>query len=64
MDKPIEISASEAANFEAFLDQCLVEMARAKEQMEKDQAEIERLKAKTQATMESIKAVLYAQKTV
>jgi hypothetical protein len=64
MNKFIEISASEAADFEAFLDQCLAEMARANEQMKKDQAEIERLKAKTQATMESIKAILYAQKTV
>jgi len=64
MNRPIEISAWEAADFEAFLDQCLAEMARANERMEKDQVEIEQLKAETRAKLESIKAVLYAKKTV
>jgi len=64
MNRSIEISASEAADFEAFLDQCLAEMARANERMEKDQVEIEQLKAETRAIMDSIKAVLYAEKTV
>jgi hypothetical protein len=64
MNESVEIPASEAAAFEAFVDQCLAEMAEANARMEKDQSEIEQLKAETRAIMDSIKAVLYAEKAI
>ena len=58
MDDPlrIDITADEAAKFEAAISQCMVAMQQANEQMASDQAEIERLKAETRAMLARLKA--------
>jgi predicted nucleic acid-binding Zn-ribbon protein len=58
MNKLAEVWAGKIAEPEAFCDQCLAEMKRANERMEKDQVEIEQLKTQTRAIINSIRAVL------
>jgi hypothetical protein len=45
-----------AADYEAAIDQCLAEMQRLREKMDRDQADIDRLKAETRAILAKLKA--------
>jgi len=45
-----------AADFEAATDQCLAQIARLREQMDRDQAKIDRLKAETRTILVQLKA--------
>jgi Tfp pilus assembly protein PilN len=45
-----------AADYEAAIDQCLTEIQRLREKMDKDQADIDRLKAETRAILARLKA--------
>ena len=58
MDKPLisDLSADEAADIESAIEDTCAEIARSIEQMRKDQAEIDRLKAETRAMLEQLKA--------
>jgi hypothetical protein len=58
MDKPLasDISSDEAADIKAAIEETCAEIARAVEQMRKDQAEIDQLKAETRAMLEKLKA--------
>ena len=44
------------ADYEAATDRCLARMRHLREQMEQDQAELDRLKAETRAILEQLKA--------
>jgi hypothetical protein len=44
------------AEYGAAIDRCLAQMRRLREQMDRDQAEIDRLKAETQAILRLLKA--------
>jgi Tfp pilus assembly protein PilN len=44
------------ADYEATIEQCLAEMKRLQEQRDRDQTEIDRLKAETQAILAKLKA--------
>ena len=44
------------ADYEAVIEQCLAEMKRLQEQRNRDQVEIDRLKAETQAMLAKLKA--------
>lgn len=46
-----ELPATEVAQIQAQMREYIAEMQRANERIKKDQAEIERLKAKTRATL-------------
>lgn len=49
-----ELPATEAAQIQAQMREHIAEMQRANERIKKDQAEIERLKAKTRATLAAL----------
>jgi hypothetical protein len=51
-----EVSLKTPADYEAAIDQCLVEMQRLHEQMERDQEDIDRLRAETKALLAALKA--------
>ena len=51
-----EISLKTPADYEAAIDQCLAEMQRLHEQMERDQEDIDRLRAETKAILGALKA--------
>lgn len=53
----VEIPANEAAEFKALIKELVAKMDRARKRMKRDQAEIERLKAKTHATLAELKAM-------
>jgi hypothetical protein len=44
------------ADYEAAIDRCLAQMRRLREKMDRDQAEIDRLKAETRAILEQLRA--------
>lgn len=46
-----DVAANEAVNYEEAINQMFAEMKRANEKMERDQAEIERLKKQTRETL-------------
>ena len=50
----IELPASEAAQVQAEIREQIAEMQRANERIKKNQEEIERLKAKTRATLRDL----------
>ena len=52
----IEVPADEAAQIQTAIQECIAEMQRANERMKKDQAEIERLNAKTRAMLAELEA--------
>ncbi len=56
MEKTIsmELTADEAAKLSALMELCIAKMDDAHEQMAKDQVEIDRLSAKTRATLERL----------
>ena len=58
MDNTIatEVSLKTPADYEAAIDQCLVEMQRLHEHMERDQEDIDRLRAETKAILAALKA--------
>ena len=58
MEKTIkfEVPVDEAVQVQAAMQECIAEMQRANERMKKDQAEIERLKAKTRAMLAELEA--------
>lgn len=45
-----------AADYEAAIEQCLAQMKRVQDQIDKDQADIDRLKAETRAMLARLKA--------
>jgi hypothetical protein len=51
-----DVTANEATNYEEAINQMLVEMKQANEKMERDQEEIERLKAETREILARLKA--------
>jgi hypothetical protein len=51
-----EVSLKTPADYEAAIDQCLAEMQRLHEQMERDQEDINRLRAETKALLAALKA--------
>jgi hypothetical protein len=51
-----EVSLKTPADYEAAIDQCLAEMQRLHEQMERDQEDIDRLRAETKALLAALKA--------
>lgn len=51
-----ELSATEAAQIQAEIQKCKIEMQFANERMKKDQIEIERLKARTRAMLAELRA--------
>jgi hypothetical protein len=51
-----EVSLKTPADYEAAIDQCLVEMQRLHEPMERDQEDIDRLRAETKALLAALKA--------
>jgi len=53
----LEIPANEAGQFETLIKELVAKMDRARKQMKRDQAEIDRLKARTQATLAELKAM-------
>ncbi|MEW6126971.1 MAG: hypothetical protein AB1757_08025 [Acidobacteriota bacterium] len=55
---PLEITLTEAKKFEALLDEVLAEIKRARNQMAKDQVEIDRLHASTQMKLDELKREL------
>ncbi len=58
MDKTLtsDVTPEEASSIKAAIEDTCTEIARAIEQMEKDQAEIEQLKAETRAMLRELKA--------
>ena len=58
MDKALDsdMSTDETADMKAAIEETCAEIARAVEQMRKDQAEIDQLKAETRAMLEKLKA--------
>jgi hypothetical protein len=58
MDKTLtsDVTPEEANNIKLAIEDTCVEIARAIEQMSKDQAEIEQLKAETRAMLKELKA--------
>ena len=52
----IEVPADEVVQIQTAIQECIAEMQRANERMKKDQAEIERLKAKTRAMLAELEA--------
>jgi hypothetical protein len=52
-----DVSLKTPADYEAAIDQCLAEMQRLHEQMERDQEDIDRLRAETKALLAALKAV-------
>ena len=58
MDKPLasDVTPEEANSIKVAIEDTCAEIARAIEQMEKDQAEIELLKAETRAMLRELKA--------
>ena len=58
MDKSLtsDVTPEEANNIKAAIDDTCAEIAHAIEQMKKDQAEIEQLKAETRAMLNELKA--------
>ena len=58
MDKTLDsdISPDETADIKAAIEETCAEIARAVEQMRKDQEEIDQLKAETRAMLEKLKA--------
>lgn len=58
MDKTLDsdVSPDEAADIKAAIEETCAEIARTVEQMRKDQAEIDQLKAETRAMLEKLKA--------
>jgi hypothetical protein len=53
----LEIPADEAAQFRALVKDLVTKMDRARRRMKRDQAAIERLKVKTRATLDELKAL-------
>lgn len=51
----LELPASEAAQLQATLKECLATMRKANTQMARDQAEIKRLKARTQSRLDALR---------
>jgi hypothetical protein len=58
MDKTLisDVASEEENSIQAAIEDTCAEIARAIEQMEKDQAEIEQLKAETRAMLRQLKA--------
>ena len=58
MDKTLtsDVTPEEANSIQAAIEDTCTEIARAIEQMEKDQAEIEQLKAETRAMLRELRA--------
>jgi hypothetical protein len=53
----LEIPANNAVKFETMIRELVAKMDRARKQMKRDQAEIDRLKARTRATLAELKAM-------
>jgi hypothetical protein len=51
-----EISLKTRADYEAAIEQCLTEMQRLHAQMERDQEDIDRLRAETKALLAALQA--------
>ena len=51
-----EVSLKTRADYQAAIEQCLAEMQRLHEQMERDQEDIDRLRAATQALLAALQA--------
>jgi hypothetical protein len=51
-----DVTTNEATNYEEAINQMLVEMKQANEKMDRDQEEIERLKAETREILARLKA--------
>ena len=58
MDKTLtpDLSPDESADIKSAIENIFAQIARSIEQMRKDQAEIDRLKAETRAMLEKLKA--------
>jgi hypothetical protein len=54
----MELPVKEAAKLEAFLHDFTAAVDRARKQMRKDQAEIDRLKASTRAKLNALRAMM------
>ena len=53
-----EVSLRTRADYKAAIEQCLTVMQRLHEQMERDQEDIDRLRAETKALLDELKAAL------
>ena len=51
-----ELTSEEAVELEAAIEKCVQEVQQIREQMQNDQAEIDRLKNETKAILEELKA--------
>ncbi len=51
-----EVSLKTRADYNAAIEQCLTEMQRLHEQMERDQEDIDRLRVETKALLDELKA--------
>ena len=51
-----EIPLKTRADYDAAIEQCLIEMQRLHEQMERDQEDIDQLQAETKALLATLKA--------
>lgn len=51
-----EVSLKTRADYKAAIEQCLAEMQRLHEQMERDQEDIDRLRAETKTLLAELKA--------
>lgn len=54
----LEMTKTEAEQFQALMADCLEKMRQANERMDQDEAEIAQLKAETRAMLKQIKATL------
>lgn len=57
-DAMVQATPQNAADYEAAIERCLVEMSRLNEQMQQDRTEIERLKGETQLLKQETRALL------
>lgn len=54
----LEIPRAEAEQFQSLIEECLVKMRQAQIEMERDQEEINRLKAQTRAKLAEIRKLV------